>query len=110
VSDGSNREAPPAVIPEIPPPPRLTWTERVVWLVYGLVAVLLVVLPARTHSFGVPDAVAWALLIAAVVMSGVWMRMGGLRTSEWLTPDDYEEFLAEIQEVPETTPNGPPRS
>jgi hypothetical protein len=43
-------------------------------------------------------------------MSGVWMRMGGLRTSEWLTPDDYEEFLAEIQEVPETTPNGPPRS
>jgi hypothetical protein len=107
VTDGSNWDAPPAEVPEIPPPPRLTQTELAVWVVYGLVAVLLAVLPALTRSFGLPDVAAWVLLLLAVAMSGAWMHSGALRAPEWLTPDDYEKFLTEIQQVPEPTPKRP---
>ncbi|MGH7611331.1 MAG: hypothetical protein ACREN4_04860, partial [Candidatus Dormibacteria bacterium] len=81
---------------------------------YLLVAVLLLLVPLLTHSFGPEDLAAWLLLLAATAMSVFWMRRGSLRSPEWLLPDDYDEFLTEVQrldgevsgEEPPPTPPG----
>lgn len=87
-------------VPEIPPPPRLTRIEQGTWIVYALVALLLILIPVLTHSFGLPDAAAWVLLVGTVAMTAAWMRSGALRGPEWLRPDDYEKFLSEVQRGP----------
>ena len=81
----------------IPPIPRLTRTERAVWVVYALVAVLLVAIPIATHSFSPPDAAAMLLLLGAAAMSFRWFRNGELRTAEWMPEAEYEEFLKDLQ-------------
>ncbi len=81
----------------IPPIPRLTRTERAVWIVYGLVAVLLVAIPVATRSFSPPDAAAVLLLLGAAAMSFRWFRNGELRTAEWMPEAEYEEFLKDLQ-------------
>ncbi len=88
---------PPLAAPQIAPPPRMTQTEISVWAAYGLVAVLLILVPLLTHSLGLVDFFAWGLLLGAAGLSLYWMRSGSLQGPEWLTPDDYEEFLAELQ-------------
>lgn len=81
-------------------PPHMTRIEQATWVVYGLVAILLLVIPLATHSFGLPDIAAWVLLIGTVTMTAYWLRTGGLRGPEWLKPDDYEMFLKKIQRIP----------
>ena len=100
-----------ARVPEPPLPPRMTRIEQACWVVYGLVALLLLVIPILTHSFGLPDIAAWALLIATVSITAYWMRSGTLRGPEWLKPGDYERFLKEIQRIPgaEGEEPAPPR-
>lgn len=94
-------------VPTIPPPPHLTRIEQATWLVYALVALLLILIPVLTHSFGLPDLAAWVLLIGTVAMTAAWMRSGALRAPEWLKPDDYERFLKEIQQIPGAPPDDP---
>jgi hypothetical protein len=72
-------------------------------LVYAAVAILLVVIPFLTHSFGLPDVAAWLLLLGTLAMTVGWMRSGALRAPEWLKPEDYERFLTSIQRVPGPT-------
>ena len=105
-----------APVPEIPPPPRLTRTEQATWVAYGLIAILLLVIPVATHSFGLPDLAAWVLLAGAVAMSAIWLGNGALRGPEWLLPEEHERFLKEIQRLPgddpvlstRPTPTSPP--
>ncbi len=103
--------SPVARIPEPPQPTRLTRIEKGTWVIYGLVAVLLLVIPIATHSFSLPDIAAWVLLIATVAMTGIWLRNGALRGPEWLKPEDYERYLKEIQRIPDAAPGGavPPK-
>ena len=113
VTDSENWDAAVDQVPEIPPPPRLTRTEQATWVVYGVVAILLLVIPIATHSFSLPDVAAWVLWGGAVTMTAIWMRTGALRGPEWLKPDDYDQFLKEIQRIPgsdqdQTVPPTPP--
>lgn len=94
-------------IPEPPLPPRMTRIEQGTWVVYAVVAILLIVIPFLTHSFGLPDIAAWVLLLGTLAMTIGWMRNGALRAPEWLKPDDYERFLTSIQRVPEATSGEP---
>jgi hypothetical protein len=104
--EGRGQHAPP-----IPLPPRLTVTEKATWVVYGLVAVLLIAIPLATRSFSIPDMAAWILLVATVALAAVWHRRGTLHGPEWLRPDDYERYLKDIQRMPTTTEDqtAPPR-
>jgi len=102
VTQTSRLEGGPEPVPDIPPAPRLTRTERATWVVYGLVALLLLALPLITHSFSLPDLAAWILLVGAVAMSAAWLRSGAFQAPEWLMPDDYEQFLRELQREGET--------
>lgn len=89
-----------ARVPEPPLPTRMTRIEQGAWVVYALVGLLLLVIPLVTHSFGPPDIAAWVLLLATVSITAFWLRTGALRGPEWLKPDDYEQFLKQIQRIP----------
>jgi hypothetical protein len=102
-----NWKIPEQQVPPLPLPPRVTRTERVTWLVYGLVAILLIVIPLATHSFSLPDLAAWVLLIGTVVLATTWQRQGTLHGPEWLRPDDYEAFLKAIQRMPDPSQDEP---
>ncbi|MGH7610019.1 MAG: hypothetical protein ACREOD_08845 [Candidatus Dormibacteria bacterium] len=96
-------------LPEIPAPARYTATERGVWVVYGVVAAVLLAVPLLTHSLGLLDVAAWLLVVGAAALSTYWMRTGELRCPEWLLAEDYEEFLSELQGPdPEASPEPPP--
>ncbi|HUY53675.1 MAG TPA: hypothetical protein VMV23_00760 [Candidatus Nanopelagicaceae bacterium] len=88
----------------IPPIPMVTRTETAVWVIYALVAVLVVAIPVATRSISLPDAGAVLLLLGAAAMSFRWYRNGELRTAEWMPEAEYEEFLKELQ-----GPYEPPR-
>lgn len=88
----------PTLAPVLPPPPAQTQTERAAWVVYGVVAVVLVLVPTLSHSLSPVDIGCWVLLLGAAAISFYWHRSGSLIAPEWLTPDDYEEFLADIQQ------------
>lgn len=97
-SEGRNVTA--ARVPEPPLPTRMTRIEQAAWVVYALVALLLLVIPWATHSFGAPDIAAWVVLLATISITAFWLRTGALRGPEWLKPDDYEQFLKQIQRIP----------
>lgn len=107
VTQSQDQEQPEVRIPEPPLPPRVTRIERGTWLVYLVVAILLIVIPFLTHSFGLPDIAAWVLLLGTLAMTIGWMRSGALRAPEWLKPEDYERFLTSIQRVPDPTSSDP---
>ncbi|MHB8394679.1 MAG: hypothetical protein ACYDC5_09290 [Candidatus Dormibacteria bacterium] len=88
----------------IPPVPRYTRTEQVVWLVYGAVAVLLVAIPLLKGSFSLPNLAAFVLLGGAAAMSFGWLRNGRLRTAEWLPEKEYDAFLKELHDPYEPPP------
>jgi hypothetical protein len=88
----------------VPPIPRLTRTEKSVWVSFGLVTVLVVALPIISHRFTLADAGAVVLLLGAVAISYIWYRSGELRTAEWLTEPEYEGFLKELQQPPRSHP------
>jgi hypothetical protein len=85
----------------------MTRIEQGTWVVYAVVAILLIAIPLLTHSFGLPDIAAWVLLLGTLAMTIGWMRSGALRAPEWLKPEDYERFLDSIQRVPEATSGEP---
>lgn len=107
VTQSQDQDRPAERIPEPPLPPRVTRIEQGTWLVYAVVAVLLIVIPFLTHSFGLPDIAAWVLLLGTLAMTIGWMRSGALRAPEWLKPEDYERFLTSIQRVPDPTSSEP---
>gem|GEM_PF-3421176 len=107
VGQSQEQDRPVERIPEPPLPPRVTRIEQGTWLVYAVVAILLIVIPLVTHSFGLPDVAAWVLLLGTLAMTVAWMRNGALRAPEWLKPEDYERFLTSIQRVPEPTSGEP---
>lgn len=112
MTENEHWDAPAAPVQKIPEPPRpqhLTRIELAAWVVYGLVAILLLVIPIATHSFSLPDIAAWVLLIATVTMTGIWLRNGALRGPEWLKPEDYERYLREIQRIPGADEDGTAR-
>ncbi|MHB1576634.1 MAG: hypothetical protein ACYCX9_09005 [Candidatus Dormibacteria bacterium] len=92
--------------PVIPPVPRLTRTERAVWVVYAAVGIGLIVVPVATRSFSLPNLAAFVLLGGAVAMSYAWFRSGELRTAEWLPEAEYEEFLHRLHD-PYEPPDDP---
>jgi hypothetical protein len=100
VPESDNWDAPPEPVPRLPLPPYQTRIELAAWAVYAVVAVLLLVIPLATHSFGLPDVAAWVLLVGAVGMTAFWLRNGALRGPEWLSPEDYERYLKAIQRIP----------
>ncbi|HEY6537477.1 MAG TPA: hypothetical protein VI138_00350 [Candidatus Dormibacteraeota bacterium] len=106
MSDGPSREVA-TKSPPAPMPPRITQTERATWVVYAVVAVLLLAVPLLTHSFSLPVLFAWLLLIATVAMAAVWHRQGTIRGPEWIRPEDYDAFLKKIQQPPTPAPEKP---
>lgn len=76
--------------------PRFTRTEVAVWVVYAIVAVVVVAVPLATHTFSLAVVGAWVLVLGAAAMSWGFLRSGVLRTEEWLSEDEYEEFLREM--------------
>lgn len=107
VAQGQDQDRPAERIPEPPLPPRMTRIEQGTWAVYAVVAILLIVIPITTHSFGLADIAAWVLLLGTLAMTIGWIRDGALRAPEWLKPEDYERFLTSIQRVPEATSSEP---
>lgn len=78
------------------PIPRFTRTEVGVWIVYGIVAVLLIAIPVATRRLSLADIGAGVLLLGAAAMSWGWLHGGQLRTEEWLSEAEYEEFLRDL--------------
>lgn len=111
VAEYRNRDGGQQTVPPLPLPPQLTRTEKATWIVYGLVAILLIAIPLATRSFSLPDLAAWVLLVGTVAMAAIWYRQRTLHGPEWLRPDDYEAFLKAIQKMPESIPDesAPPR-
>lgn len=93
--DREPEQSPP---PAIPPVPRFTRTEKVVWLVYGVVAVTLVVVPLLTRTFSLPNLAAFVLLGGAAAMSLGWLSSGELRSAEWLSEKEYDAFLKQLHD------------
>jgi hypothetical protein len=82
----------------------VTRTETAGWVIYAVVAALVVAIPVATHSISPLDALAVLLVLGAAAMSFRWYRNGELRTAEWMPEAEYEEFLKELQ-----GPYEPPR-
>jgi hypothetical protein len=77
--------------------PKLTRTEVGMWVVYGVVGAITVVVPIISRHFDLADVGAWILVLGAAAMSLGWYRSGALRHPEWLEEAEYEEFLKEMQ-------------
>ncbi|MGH7667682.1 MAG: hypothetical protein ACRENY_04275 [Candidatus Dormibacteria bacterium] len=89
----------------------MTRMELATWIAYGLIAIPLVAIPWLTHSFSFPDIAAWVLLVAAATLSAIWFRLGTFWGPEWLRPEDYDQFLKQIQRLPgeEAESSAPPK-